>query len=225
MYLGTRPFIVIGLIVPACLWLAVPLSEAQEIRIEGVFPRQLPRGQATVINVAIPSRDPIQSAEISPSAGMKVSGIKAGQNFQGALTWSELTIDVAAEAVPGQRTLVLVLPKGRTAPVTITIPSHVPGISELRLMSTSPLEIEFSAVDASADLGGSPYVWFMFGCSGELVPGVVHGNVTTGDKGSMIVRAILPKPPATGKCDFQVRVSDSGGIESNTLKTTVDLRK
>src|SRR5262244_1387917 len=100
MYVGIRPFIIIGFSLLVSLGSGVALCEAQEIRIEGLFPRQLPRGQATIINVAIPSRDAIQSGEISPSAGMKVSGIKAGQNFQGALTWWELTIDVAAEAVP-----------------------------------------------------------------------------------------------------------------------------
>ena len=135
MYFATRSFRVIGFTLLACLGLGVHLSEAQQIRIEGVFPRQLPRGQATLINVAVPGRDAIQAAEISPSAGVNVSGIKLGQSFQGALTWSELTIDVAKDAAPGDRTLVLLLPMGRTAPVTITIPSHVPSISELRILS------------------------------------------------------------------------------------------
>jgi hypothetical protein len=76
MYFGTRSFTVIGFTLLACLGPCVYLSEAQQIRIEGVFPRQLPRGQATLINVAVPSRDMIQAAEISPSAGVNVSSIK-----------------------------------------------------------------------------------------------------------------------------------------------------
>ena len=236
MYFGTRSFIVIGFTLLACLGPGLHLSEAQQIRIEGVFPRQLPRGQATLINVAVPSRDAIQAAEISPSGGVKVSGIKLGQNFQGALTWSELTIDVAKDAAPGDRTLVLLLPMGRTAPVTIVIPSHVPSILELRILSAQSnqptLELQFAAVDASADIGDSPYVWFTIGCGGEPVPGVVHGKVTFRDKGSGVVRASVPNPlapvsggaAAKGKCDLQVRVTDSGGIESNTLKTTVDFK-
>jgi hypothetical protein len=209
-------------------------GEAQQIRVEGVFPRQLPRGQATLVNVAVPSRDPIQAAEISPSAGTKVSGIKLGQNFQGALTWSEFTIDVAQDAAPGERTLVLLLPMGRTTPVTITIPSHVPSISELHILSAQSnppaLELQFAVVDASADLGDSPYVWFSIGCGGERLPGVVHGKMTARDKGSGVVRASVPNlrtpaaTPANGQCDLQVRVTDSGGIESNTLKTTVDFK-
>ncbi len=30
--------------------------------------------------------------------------------------------------------------------------------------------------------------------------------------------------PAAGTCDLRVRVTDSTGIESNTLKTTVEFR-
>src|SRR5438552_8294493 len=101
MYFGTRSFIVIGFTLLACLGPGAHLSEAQQIRIEGVFPRQLPRGQATLINVAVPSRDSIQAAEISPSVGVTVSGIQRGENFQGALTWSELSVDVAENAAPG----------------------------------------------------------------------------------------------------------------------------
>ena len=236
MYFATRSFTVIGFTLLASLGPGVRLSEAQQIRIEGIFPRQLPRGQATLINVAVPSRDSIQAAEISPSAGVRVSGIKRGENFQGALTWSEVSIDVAENAAPGDRTLIFVMPMGRTTPVTITIPSHVPSISELRVLSaqSSPpaLEFQVAAVDVSADLGDSPYVWFMIGCGGDIHPGVVHGRVTLRNKNDGVVRASVPNLPmpavgagANGKCDLQVRVTDSGGIESNTLKTTIDFRK
>ncbi len=233
---GIRSLIVIGFTFLACLGPGVHLSDAQQIRIEGVFPRQLPLGQATVINVAVPSRDAIQAAEITPSPGGTVAGIKLGQNIQGALTWSELTIDVANDAAPGERALVLLMPMGRTMPVTITIPSHVPSISELRILSAQSnqptLELQFAVVDGSADLGDSPYVWFTIGCGDEPVVGVVHGKVTARDKGDGVVHAIVPNrrtsagggTPASGRCDLQVRVSDSIGIDSNTLKTTVDFK-
>ena len=211
--------------------------QAQQIRIEGVFPRQLPRGQATLINVAVPNRDAIQTAEIVPSGGVKVTSIKQGQNFQGALTWSELTIDVAPEAETGDRTLVLVLPMGRTAPVTIMIPKHVPRISDLRVLSAQSnppaFEVQFSAVDALADLGDSPYVWFMVACKGEILPGVVHGKLIARDKESGVIRVNLPNRSSLAgggnlphdACDLQVRMTDLGGIESNTLKTTIDAKE
>jgi len=47
-----------------------------------------------------------------------------------------------------------------------------------------------------------------------------------------VVRASLPNVrkaardgiPTTGKCDFEVRLTDSIGIDSNTLKATFDFR-
>jgi hypothetical protein len=211
------------------MWLGenVSLCQAQQLRIEAMLPRQLPRGRSTVVSVVVPSRDAIRAAEIAPSAGLKISDIKQGSSFQGALTWSEISIDVADDAEPGDRTLVLVLPMGRTAPVTITIPNHVPDISGLRVLpqpSNQSLELQFAAADSSADLGGSPYVWFMFHCGSELHPGVVRGTVSGQEKNNVVVNASVPRPSARGACDLQARVSDSGGIESNTLKATVDLK-
>ena len=117
--------------------------------------------------------------------------------------------------------MAILLPIGRTTPVTITVPSHVPKISELRLLSVQSnpptLDLQFLASDPSADLGASPHVWFMMGCGGELVPGIVHG------KGNSVVRASIPGP-ASGRCDLQVRVIDGLGIESNTLRTTVEFK-
>jgi hypothetical protein len=198
-------------------------SEAQPVRIEGIFPRQLPRGRETVINVAVQNGDKIQAVEVSPSAGVKVSGITIGQNFQGAYTWSELRIAISGDAAPGQRTLVLLLPAGRTAPVTITIPEHVPVISDLRVVpgqSNPPgVDVQFSVLDPSADIGESPYVWFMLSCGTEIFPGVVHGKVASGAAGGVVVHASVPGAITKGKCEFQARVADSGGAESNTLKT------
>lgn len=204
-------------------------SEAQPLRIESAFPRQLPPGQTTVIHVAISSRDAIQAADISPAQGVRVSRIQQRENTQGALTWSDLTIEVARDAAPGTRTLVLVLPlpTGRTAPLPLTVPTHVPGVADLRLLSTSSkqatLELQLAASDASGDLGELPYVWFSLGCGREPLVGVVRGRVTPQGAGNSLVRASLPSPraPAGGTCDLQVRLTDSAGIESNTLKTTV----
>jgi hypothetical protein len=237
---GTRSLMVLGFTGLACLGPGAQFSGAQQqqvkqppqVRIETVFPAQVPRGQSTVLNVAFPGRDLIvQAAEISPSAGVTVSGIKRAAESQG-IAWWELTVDVARDAAPGNRSLVLVMPMGRTAPITVTIPSHVPNISDLRVVSAQAnqptLELQFAAADASADLGDLPYVWFTTGCGGATEPlvGAVRGRVSAG-----IIRVAVPNPhtpagrtPAAGKCDLQVRATDSGGIESNTLKTTVDFK-
>jgi len=220
MSFATRSCIGVGFAFLACFGPGMQTSEAQTARIEGFFPRQLPRGQSTVVSVAVPSRDAVQAAEISPAAGVKVSGITRGQNIQGTLTWAEVTIEVAADAAPGDRTLVLLLPMGRTAPATITILNHAPSISALRLVAApanqSPLELQFTAADASGDLGESPYVWFTMSCGRDRFAGVVYGKAN-----GPVVRASIPRALAKGPCDLRMRVTDSGGIESNTV--TIDV--
>ena len=207
-------------------------AQQPQARIDTVYPRHAARGQTTVINVAIPSRDAVQAAEISPSTGITVSGIKgSGSETEQAIGWWEITLDVAKDAAPGDRSLVLVMRMGRSAPTTISVPTHVPTISDLRIappQSNQPtVELRLVAADAAADLGASPYVWFTAGCGGEPIVGAIRGTVSAG-----VVRAALPNlhkaaaggTAAAGKCDLQVRVTDSTGIESNTLKTTVEFR-
>jgi hypothetical protein len=203
------------------------------LRIETVYPRHVARGQTTVINVAIVNGDTAQAAEISPSTGVTVSGIKGkGSGTEQAVGWWEITLDIAKDAAPGDRSVVLVMRMGRrTVPTTISVATHVPTISDLRIappQSNQPtVELQLAAGDSAGDLGDSPYVWFTAGCGGEPIVGAIKGKVSAG-----VVRAALPNlskvagggAQAGGKCDLQVRVTDSTGIDSNTLKTTVEFR-
>ena len=232
---ATRSSMVAGLTCLVCLGPAAHVSEAQQpVAIETVFPAQLPRGQSTVLNVAFPGRDlMVQAAEISPPAGVTLSGIRRAAESQG-IAWWEVSVDVAKDAAPGNRSLVLVMPMGRrTLPAQITIPSHVPSISDLRIVSAQSsqpaIELQFAAADESGDLGDAPYVWFTVGCT-ESVVGVVKGKVTARDARNGIVHASVPnrrtanEAPPAGKCDFRVRATDTGGIESNTLNTTIEFK-
>jgi hypothetical protein len=234
MHRGPRRSPIVLLTLFACLAVGVQPTDARQIKIEGAFPTQLPRGQTTVVSVAVPSRDGITAAEISPAAGVTIAKIAAGPNIQGALTWAELTIAVAKDAAPGERTLVLMLPMGRSTPLTLTIPAHTPEISALRVLSSATsagtVDLQFAAADALADLGTAPYVWFLIGCGGDPLPGIVHGTLNPAATGSGIVSATIPRPPPpgggaqAGKCDLQVRLTDAGRVESNTLTTTLDLQ-
>jgi len=196
----------------------VHAAEAQQVPVAGMFPRQWPLGLETVVHVAVQNHDPIQSVEVSPAAGVKVSRIEKGDDFQGNYTWSEFRIAVAGDAAAGPRTIVLVLPTGRSVPLTITIPPHRPSISELRVvpaaLNPQALDVQFAAADPSGDLGDSPYVWFMRVCGSDIVPGVVRGKVS-----NLVVHASIPNATVRNKCSFQVRVADSKGIESNMLST------
>jgi hypothetical protein len=167
-------------------------AQQPQVRIETVYPRHVARGQTTVINVAIPSRDAVQAAEISPSTGVTVSGIKgSGSETEQAVGWWEITLDVAKDAAPGDRSLVLVMRMSRSAPTTFSVQTHVPTISDLRIaapQSNQPtVELRLAATDAAGDLGESLYVWFTAGCGGEPLVGAVRGTMSAG-----VVRAALP---------------------------------
>src|SRR2546426_3556116 len=113
MYSGTRSFIVIAFTFLACLAPGVHSSEAQQIRIESFFPRQLPLGQATVVNVAVPNRGAIPAPAISPSPRGRGAGTKLGQKNQRGLPWAGLPNDVAKEPAPGDPILGLLFAMGR----------------------------------------------------------------------------------------------------------------
>ena len=196
----------------------------QPIRVETFYPRHAAPGQTTVISVAIPSPETVQSAEVSPPAGLTVAGIKGiHSGSEQNIGWWEVTLNVARDAAPGERALVLVLPRARTAPAMIAIATHAPAISNLRITppaSNQPTaDLQLAVTDTGGDLGESPYVWFRADCGNEEpIVGALRSKVNAG-----VVRAALPKPP--GKCDVQVRITDSTGIESNTLKTAVEFAK
>ncbi|PYR70988.1 MAG: hypothetical protein DMF88_01155 [Acidobacteria bacterium] len=204
----------------ACLAGAVSLGYAQQTpAIEIAFPNQLVRGQTTLVHIAIPSREMFTGAEVTPAAGVRVTGVA---NFKRSelsqnVAWWDVTLEVAADAAPGPRTLVLLTANGRSTPAPLVIPAHVPRIADLRVAQASPqtIDVQFSATDDSNDLGEQPYVWFTVTCGGEPTVGVVRGARMGGG-----VRASIPRPgPAA--CDLELRASDAQKIDSNTLKVRV----
>lgn len=198
-----------------------------------VFPTQLNRGQSTVLHVALPRNNPVQQLEIMPSQGVTVTKTTSRDLNQGSVWW-EFTIDVAKDATPGARTLVAVQQNGRTPPVTITVPDHVPAISNLKVVSARPaqemIEVQFAAAGQGGSFTNTPYVWFLLACGpGQPETGVVRGAFAGG-----MVRASLPNPktlkvragaPARGDhCELNVRATDSSGVDSNTSTTTFDFQ-
>jgi hypothetical protein len=70
--------------------------------------------------------------------------------------------------------------------------------------------------------------WFRLRCGKEPEVGVAKGKVANG-----IVKASIPNPktitgaaaPTFGpKCDLEVRATDAGNVDSNTLTTTVEFK-
>jgi hypothetical protein len=201
--------------------------------IGSIYPTQLVRGQSNVVHLALGRNNPVQAIEITPSAGVTVSDMKFRDLNQGSVWW-EFTVAVARDAAPGPRTLVAVQQSGRTAPVAVLIPDHVPTISNLKVVSAQTnqpmVDLQLSAADQGGTFNAAPYVWFLLACgSGQPEAGIVRGKFDNGT-----IRASIPNPrtlaghagaPAAGShCDLQIRAADSSSIDSNTLPTTFDFK-
>jgi len=134
MYSGPPRSIVIGFALLASVGPSARGADAQQApAIEVVFPTQIVRGQTNVLHLAIPGRAVFQGAEVSPAAGVIVSAVTNAKKpeLSQNVAWWDVTIDVARDAVPGNRSLVLLMPTGPTAPETYAIPHHVPLITQL----------------------------------------------------------------------------------------------
>jgi hypothetical protein len=190
-------------------------------------------GQSTSVHVALGRNNPVQSIEITPSTGITVSDMKSRDLNQGSVWW-EFTVTVAKDAAPGPRTLVAVQQNGRTAPVTLLIPDHVPNISNLRIVSAQrsqpTVDLQLTASNQGGTFGGTPRVWFLLACG----PGQPEAGIIRGQFDKSTIRASIPNPrtlqehagaPATGnRCDLQIRATDTSGIDSNVLMTTFDFK-
>jgi len=222
MQSGPSRAIVIGFTVLTSLgfW-AHDVGAQQAPAIEIAFPNQLVRGQTTVVHIAIPSREMFGGAEVSPAAGVTVSSVVNSKRpeLSQNVAWWDVTLNVGGDAAPGPRTLVMLTANGRSTPVTVVIPNHVPRISDIGIAQgpSAPrtVDVQFSATDDSNDLGDQPYVWFTIACGGEPTVGVVRGKRT-----GNTVRASVPRP-APAVCDLELRASDAQKIDSNTLKAKI----
>jgi hypothetical protein len=220
MHSGPLRAFVIGLTLLAVLDPWAGTADAQQTpAIEFAFPNQLVRGQTSVIHIAVPSRDMFQGAEISPAAGVTVASVTNAKRSELSqnVAWWDVTVNVARDAAPGSRSLVLLTSAGRSTPASLVIPDHVPAISDLRVVTAAPaaVDVQFAATDEKSDVGDLPYVWFTIACGGEPEVGVVRGKATGGT-----VRASIPRPAAM-PCDLELRASDAQKIDSNTLKTRI----
>jgi hypothetical protein len=107
----------------------------------------------------------------------------------------------------------------------------VPAISDLHVAAPPSnqrsINLQLAAVDPAGDLGETPYIWFTADCGGEPIVGTIRGKASARD-----VRVSIPDLRVAGgsqgtpknKCDLAVRLTDAAGVESNTLKTTVELK-
>jgi hypothetical protein len=220
-------------VVASLLLFAPAASHAQGLPnvIEGYFPTQLVAGQSNVLHLGVPGRGDVTGVEITPATGITVKDIKRGDVREGSLFW-DVTVDVAADAAPGNRTVIAVNPNGRTAPRPIAVFSHVPAISNPKIVSAAvnqpTVQLQFAMTETPNEIGDSPLVWFFLGCGDQPESGVLKGKLANG-----MVTVAIPNPrtqlkpfaPApNSRCDLEFRASDSKRADSNSIKTTVDFK-
>lgn len=208
-------------------------AQATDGVIGSYFPTQLVPGQTNVLHVAVGRNNPVRSIEITPSAGITVTGTTFRDLNQGS-TWWQFTINVAQDAAPGPRALAVIRQTGRTAPARLMIPAHVPNISNLRVVSAQKnqpmIDVQFAVSNRDGTFGASPYVWFVLACGpSQPQTGVVWGTLVNGT-----VRASIPNPRAQAAqagaraagdhCDLELRATDSSGTDSNTITTAFDFK-
>ncbi|HEY3157514.1 MAG TPA: hypothetical protein VGJ78_01025 [Vicinamibacterales bacterium] len=210
-----------------------PAARAQGLPnvIEGFFPTQLVVGQTNVLHLGVPGRGDVTGVEVTPAAGITVKDIKRGDVREGSLFW-DVTIDVASDAMPGNRTIAAVNQNGRTTPRPISVYGHVPRISDMKILSAQTsqptVQLQFAMAETPNEIGAAPYVWFFLACGSEPESGVVKGKFANG-----VVTAAIPNPrtqmkpfapPPNTHCDLEFRASDSKMADSNTIKTAVDFK-
>jgi hypothetical protein len=211
--------------------LAPAAASAQGLNgiIENYYPSQLTPGQTTTLNVAMNGgrNNTLTAIEVTPATGITVGALKPGDLKEGVIWW-QIPITVAKDAAPGKRTLVAVGMNGRTVPVDVTIPDHVVAISDLKVTAApangKTVDFQFAATEqGSGTLGAEVNAWFMLRCGKEPEVGIANG----------VVKASIPNPktitgaaaPTFGpKCDLEVRATDAGNVDSNTLTTTVEFK-
>src|SRR5215213_8089424 len=137
MHSGPLRSLVVGFTILTSLAVCAADARAQQApAIEIALPNQLVRGQSNVVHIAIPSRETFAGAEVSPPAGVTVTAVANNKKpeLSQNVAWWDVTINVARDAAPGPRTLVLLTSTGRSTPATVVIPAHVPAISDLRVV-------------------------------------------------------------------------------------------
>jgi len=226
-----------SVVIPACLAF-VPLGPPASSEVQAsLSPRQFVRGGPGQELRVFGTRLALIGLEIKPSQGITLGEMKVREPlpedglFQpaGVKVWMvPLLIDPAAE--PGERVVVAVTPKGRSAEMTFKVVTHAPDIADLRITSAHPEGTEFTVVAAGigADFArekGS--LLASFECGGRY--GVSRCTVTQvvpkGRGFEIHAKAQLYGQAVLGTCKFSVTLYDPDGTSSNELTREVEYRR
>jgi hypothetical protein len=231
MYSGVRNSLLIGCAMVACL--ATLYAQGLNGIIENYYPAQFQPGQTTTLNLATNGGrgNALMTVEVTPSTGITV-GTPKGSDVREGVIWYQVPITVAPGTAAGKRTLQAVTAQGKTQPVDVMIPDHALTLSNLKVTSSAAngktVDFQFNAAEQGGGALGTPKAWFTLKCGKEPEVGVVNGKAANG-----VVTATIPNPKTISgaaapsyspMCDLEVRATDAGGVESNTITAKVDFK-
>lgn len=210
---GWIPIGLCGLMLVLCITPRVGAEEAGSARVSFFHPAQLARGQTTRVTVD-GNFNSIQTVEITPAEGVSVQKIEPDGEYQGQKRW-QIEFLVAQDAEPGERSVVIVTPQGRSQPTKVVLPPHVPVLSDFKALTVErkPIRIVFSITvfDAEDDLD-SPNFLNSLKCGGSVAISIgvardmkklAHGKYSLQATFSNEKSEALP-----GTCQFRLSLDD-----------------
>jgi len=200
---------------------------------------QVERGQRGEIRV-FGKNLVVKSAEITPAEEVVVQEVRETtpapddrrQQEKGVRVWS-IILSVEPTAQPGERSMVVVTADGPSTPQSILVVTHIPRISELKVLRAqsdgAQVQFMFTIYDDAGDvdlssIAGRAYVFCSNGAFG-LSLGPPDKVVTKDSKTSTVwISNGLPGTMVSGACSLEVYIQDKSGIQSLTLKAPLDFK-
>lgn len=257
-----RPILVVALLALLALLWAAPAGRAQSeagIELNGfgvrrakedlrtsllnmmafleMGPRnQILRGQATEFYVRGKGFESIESIEVTPPAGVSVQDLREAETTEeerkdiGRRWYFVLAVEPTAR--PGDRSVVLVTPQGRSEPETFRLAAHAPKISNLQILSaiSANLTVRFSfaVFDPAGDAGANSKVYVGLHCGDSMVGSVpLRRSIVRKDAQNSVVQATFRREgsSATGTCLMSILFADGRGYQSDWLEAPVEFKE
>jgi len=214
--------------------LTAQAAEKNDLQVWGLR-SHLPQGKTIECEATLEPNQTPQSAEFTPAEGIAASDWKLlGKDpftTKKRVTWTfRVTID--KDAALGERDMVLVTQDGRTSPKKVSVVTHIPVLSDFKIISTqlSPGEIQFS-FNAFDEFGDLPDLTSPMCCVSLIAPPyIVVGSqtpkkVTKVDEKTYLVEIIVSYAGSTfiagrsGQLSFNL--ADKNGYQSQELTGSV----
>jgi len=203
----------------------------KDLQVWGL-PTHLPQGKTLECKAILEPKHTPQSVEFTPAEGITASDWKlVGETGKKRITWTfKLTID--KDAALGEREMVLVTQDGRTSPAKVSVVTHIPVLSDLKIINTqlnpAKIQFSFSAFDEFADLPElkSRTLVFSLVAPGQIIITTASPDqVTKVDEKTYLVEVTLSYANSTftagRSAELSFDLSDKNDYQSQELKANI----